>query len=121
MKATLVFAAKPPRATGKEPPDALAALLLPARARRRHSPPGAAHRSRSSLLLGLFGARVAADLPVEEPEGVRHAVADVGQAQHHEGHPGDGVEDGDHLPPVGLGRDVSVACGRRRARSEGVS
>jgi hypothetical protein len=60
------------------------------------------------LLLGFLGAKVAAHSPVEEPERGGHDVADVGQAEEHQGDAQDGVEDGDDLAPLGLGGDVAV-------------
>ena len=56
------------------------------------------------------GADVAAHFPVQETEALRHDVADVGEAEQHQGDPQDGVEDGDHLPPLRLRRDVPIAC-----------
>lgn len=54
------------------------------------------------------GARVATHFPVEEPERVRHDVADVRQAQQHQRYADDGVEYGDDLAVQRFRSDVTV-------------
>ena len=60
--------------------------------------------------LRLPGADVATNSPVQEPEGLRHDVADVRQAQQHQGNPQDGVKDRHYFSPLCLGSDVPIAC-----------
>lgn len=64
--------------------------LLPLRSRGSSAAP-------SPVSFRLFGAGIAANLPVKEAEEGGHDVADVGQAEEHQGYAQNGVEDGDNL------------------------
>lgn len=79
----------------------------------RAPPRRPAHRpSRGGMVsvaaLGGARAHVAAHPPVQEPEGGRHDVPDVGQAQQHERDAQDRVEYRHHLARLRLRRDVPV-------------
>ena len=73
----------------------------------------------SSAFFGLLRAYVAAALPVDDFEGVRHALADVGETETHERDAQDGVQHRHHLAPVGLGGDVAVPWGQEKVVKRG--
>jgi hypothetical protein len=60
--------------------------------------------------LWLPGAHIAAHSPVQEPERLRHDIADIRQAQQHHGNPQDGVEDCHYFSPLCLRSYVSITC-----------
>ena len=64
--------------------------------------------------LRLPGADVATNSPVQEPEGLRHDVTDVRQAQQHQGNPQDGVKDRHYFSPLCLGSYVPITCKRQQ-------
>jgi hypothetical protein len=62
----------------------------------------------------LPGAHITAHSPVQEPEGLRHDVADVREAQEHHGNTQDGVEDRHYFAPLCLRSYVAITCKRKR-------
>ena len=81
--------------------------------RRSMAEPHASSSSRQSFLR-LPRADITTDSPVQEPEGLRHDVADVRQAQQHQGNPQDGVKDRHYFSPLCLGSYVPVTCKRQK-------
>ena len=73
-------------------------------------------RGGEGLLLVLspppLAAAAAADLGVDEAEDVGQHVADVRQAQQHEGDAQDGVGDTHQAAPHRLGGDVTITCNK---------
>lgn len=65
-------------------------------------PPQGLHAPLSS------GARVTTHFPVEEPEGMRHNIADVGQAQQHQRYADDRVKYRHYFPVQRFRSDMTV-------------
>ena len=68
-----------------------------------------AHIPSSPLVLGLFGADIAEDPPVAEPECISHGVTDVGPAEDGQGDSKDGVEDSHHFGNGSLRGNMTVS------------